>query len=71
MNDDDKKKLTALLDYWVEHNAEHGEEFREWADRAREPEDSAVREELLDAVGFMTKQNDSLVRARQKLGDSA
>ena len=31
MDDSDRKKLETLLNYWVEHNDEHGAEFKEWA----------------------------------------
>ena len=26
-------RLHILLDYWIEHNREHEQEFREWADK--------------------------------------
>ena len=28
---DVQEKLHVLLDYWIEHNQEHEEEFRDWA----------------------------------------
>jgi hypothetical protein len=28
-------KLRALLPHWIEHNAEHAAEFRNWAEKAR------------------------------------
>jgi len=30
----DEEKLTVLLQHWIEHNAAHGEEFGQWAQRA-------------------------------------
>jgi hypothetical protein len=31
----DQSKLRALLPHWIEHNAEHAAEFRNWAEKAR------------------------------------
>ena len=42
MGMDEKAKLKKLLNYWVEHNREHSEEFREWADRAKAMGDTEV-----------------------------
>ena len=33
------EKLAVLLPHWIEHNAEHAESFRAWADRARDAGD--------------------------------
>jgi hypothetical protein len=30
----DLEKLRVLLPHWIEHNAEHAAEFRQWAERA-------------------------------------
>ena len=38
MGDRDRKKLEILLGYWIEHDTEHGEEFKEWAVKAKESE---------------------------------
>jgi hypothetical protein len=29
-----REKLLVLLPHWIEHNSEHAEEFRDWADGA-------------------------------------
>jgi nickel/cobalt exporter len=52
---DDKTRLKALLSYWVEHNREHSQEFREWADRAGQMGEGAVAKDLMKAVGDMEK----------------
>lgn len=31
----DIEKLRVLLPHWIEHNAEHADEFLTWAERAR------------------------------------
>ncbi len=68
MNDDDREKLRILLDYWVKHNSEHGEEFREWAEKASSFGDKAIYDELMAAVEQMGKANIPLQKALDMLG---
>ena len=63
MDKDEKDKLRILLDYWIKHNKEHGEEFKEWAEKAKNLGDIAIYEELMAAVEQMDKANIPLVRA--------
>jgi nickel/cobalt exporter len=55
MVSDDKTRLKTLLSYWVEHNREHSQEFRDWADRAEKMGEPGVSRDLLKAVGDMEK----------------
>jgi hypothetical protein len=66
MTGEDSMKLGTLLNYWIEHNEEHGQEFKEWAEKIR-PDDSGVAEELLQAASEMDKATGYLVRARERL----
>ena len=59
----DKEKLLKLLDYWMEHNTEHGDEFKEWAERAEGWAGAAVRDDLLAAAQQMESANEFLLRA--------
>ncbi len=68
MDSDERRKLAALLNYWVKHNVEHGEEFREWADKAGKMGEAVVQNSLHEAADLMFKANESLEGARQKLG---
>ena len=54
MNEVDK--LRVLIPHWIEHNEEHAGEFRRWA------------EEAGDAADFMSRVNQSLAVALDKLG---
>lgn len=36
MGDIDARELESRLGYWIHHNREHGDEFREWAGKAGE-----------------------------------
>jgi hypothetical protein len=67
MDQAESDKLRVLLDYWVKHNREHGEEFREWAEKAKSFGEIAVHDELMEACEEMGKANSSLLRALEKL----
>ena len=68
MDKDEKNKLKTLLSYWIEHNREHGMEFKEWADKMP---GSAEAEELLRAVRSMDEAGESLQRALKIIGKEA
>ena len=61
MNEIDK--LRMLLPHWIEHNAEHAEEFQRWADQA-----GPARDALLDAARLAGDANAQLQDALEKLG---
>ena len=65
MGNDDLAKLKTLLGYWIEHNQEHGQEFREWAEKVAGPGD--IGEDLRQAAEEMDKASQILSRARDKL----
>lgn len=65
MSNDDMAKLKTLLGYWIEHNQEHGQEFREWADKVTGADD--VGEDLRQAAEEMDKASQFLSRARERL----
>jgi hypothetical protein len=57
-NSDHIKKLSVMLPHWIEHNADHAQEFREWAEGA----ESAARF-LEQAAAMMEQVNLSLSSA--------
>ena len=65
MATDDITKLKTLLGYWIEHNHEHGQEFREWAEKVAGPGD--IGEDLRQAAEEMDKASQLLSRAKEKL----
>jgi len=67
MDQAESDKLRVLLDYWVKHNREHGEEFREWAEKAGSSGEIAVHDDLMEAHEEMGKANASLLKALEKL----
>lgn len=67
MDKSEIEKLKILLDHWIEHNKEHGDEFREWAQKAKDFGEAVVQEDMLDAAQYMDKASESLLRALEEL----
>ncbi len=67
MSSDEKEKLKTLLKYWIEHNREHSDEFKEWAEKAEKMGEGEVGGEILKAVGNMDKVTDILSGILRKL----
>ena len=67
MSNDDKTKLKSLLDYWIDHNEEHSQEFKEWAEKARDMGEVAVADEILLAVQNMDRVTEILSGTVKKL----
>jgi nickel/cobalt exporter len=67
MDKSEIEKLKILLNHWIEHNKQHGEEFREWAEKARALGEVAVQKEMLGAAQYMDKASESLLRALEEL----
>jgi hypothetical protein len=70
MADDERAKLRALLHYWVEHNREHGQEFREWADKARNFGEAEIAAEILQAARDMDKASQLLSKSLKRLEEA-
>jgi hypothetical protein len=64
--DDIEKKLRALIDYWIEHNGEHEQEFRDWADKAAASSAEVARQLQKTAIK-MASVSDELEKAKQAL----
>ena len=60
---DEVKKLRVLLPHWIEHNGEHAEEFRRWAEQAGPAQDA-----LLAAAALVEQANGRLGEALDQLG---
>ena len=66
--DETLARLRILLGHWIDHNREHGEEFREWADRAKEVGEAGAADDIAQAAREMEKAGGLLARALEKLG---
>jgi rubrerythrin len=66
---DVQDKLKVLLDYWIEHNSEHEQEFRDWADKVGSLS-SEVAQQLQKAATKMAAVSNELTKAKQALSKS-
>jgi hypothetical protein len=57
------EKLRVLIPHWIEHNEEHAEDFRRWAELAGE-----ASQDILLAAENVDHANQALVNAMEKLG---
>jgi len=64
--DDIQEKLNILLDYWIEHNSEHEQEFRDWADKVASLS-GEVALQLQEAATKMAAASNDLMKAKQAL----
>ena len=69
MDEKDLKKLSILLEHWIEHNEEHAGEFREWAEKGNEFQNGSVSEKVAAAADGMMKANESLRDAIKALSE--
>ena len=67
MNEDEKIQLKTMLNYLIDHNEEHSQEFREWAEKAKTSGESEVCDQILQAADDLDRANEALNRALQKL----
>jgi hypothetical protein len=58
----DVEKLRLLIPHWMEHNLEHAEEFRRWADQA-----GSAAADIKAAAEALLQANRSLKAALEKL----
>ena len=59
-------KLLDLIEYWVEHNREHEQEFRDWAEKVASLS-GEVAKQLLEAASRMDDASACLEKARDTL----
>ena len=67
MGNDEIAKLRTLLNYWIEHNREHSQEFREWAGKVKGFGEDETYKEMLQAAREMDKASQSLLQALKRL----
>lgn len=63
---DTHHQLSSLLPYWLEHNREHREEFRQWADKTA-ADQSEVAGLLRQAADKMAEADQYLEKAHSLL----
>jgi len=64
---DEKKRLSVVIDHWIEHNESHMAEYRKWAQKAEALGLNAVKAEIENAVEKLDQCNHSLQKAMKGL----
>ncbi|MDY7080595.1 MAG: hypothetical protein SXV54_27250 [Chloroflexota bacterium] len=64
----DIEKLRALLPHWIEHNKEHADSFRTWAERARAAGKDQLAAHIEAAAQKMEAANGDLGGAIERVG---
>jgi len=60
---EEKEKLSLLLVYWIEHNKEHGKDFKRWAEKAKGFDEIDAYGWIMEAVKHMEEVNECLFKA--------
>ena len=60
---DQKKKLSVVIEHWIEHNESHMGEYKKWAQTAGELGLDKVRAEIEEAMGKLSQSNKHLEKA--------
>jgi hypothetical protein len=60
---DQKKKLSVVIEHWIEHNESHMGEYKKWAHTAGELGLDLVKAEIEEAVGKLSQSNQHLEKA--------
>jgi len=60
---DQKKKLSVVIEHWIEHNESHMGEYKKWAHTAGELGLDLVKAEIEEAVEKLSQSNKHLGKA--------
>ena len=60
---DQKKKLSVVIEHWVEHNESHMGEYKRWAQTAGELGLDLVKAEIEKAMEKISQSNEHLEKA--------
>ena len=60
---DQKKKLSVVIEHWIEHNESHMGEYKKWAQTAGELGLDLVKTEIEEAVEKLSQSNKHLGKA--------
>jgi t-SNARE complex subunit (syntaxin) len=60
---DQKKKLSVVIEHWIEHNESHKGEYERWAQTAGDLGLDSVKTEIEEAVEKLSQSNQHLEKA--------
>jgi hypothetical protein len=64
---DQKKKLSVVIEHWIEHNESHMGEYKKWAQTAGELGLGLVKNEIEGALEMISQSNQHLEKALKAL----
>lgn len=64
---EDKKKLSVVIEHWMEHNEGHMAEYKKWAEKAGQLGLESVGMNIRKAIEDLNRCNLSLKEALKKL----
>ncbi|MGZ3495350.1 MAG: hypothetical protein ACXU9L_11970 [Thermodesulfobacteriota bacterium] len=67
---DQKKKLSVVIEHWIEHNEAHMGEYKKWAHTAGELGLDSVKMEIEGAMQKISQSNQHLNRALKAIPPS-
>jgi hypothetical protein len=62
-----KKKLSVVIEHWIEHNDSHMGEYKKWAQTAAELGLDSVKAEIEEAIEKISQANQHLAKAERIL----
>ncbi len=62
-----KKKLSVVIEHWIEHNQSHEGEYRKWAQTAGELGLDSIKAEIEEAVKKISEANRHLAEALKRV----
>ena len=63
----EKGRLKVILTSWAEHNKQHSEKFRKWAEKAKNAESEPIYNRVLQAAKELEKANEQLSQVLTEL----
>ncbi len=64
---EEKKRLSVVIEHWIEHNQSHMDEYKKWAQKASTLNLRGVQTEIEEAIGKLSLVNQHLEKAMKAL----
>lgn len=68
---DQKRKLSVVIEHWIEHNEAHMGEYKKWAQTAGELGLDSVKAEIERAMAKISQSNQHLNNALKAISSSS
>ena len=67
---EEKRRLSVVIEHWIEHNQSHMGEYKKWAQKASTLNLRNVQNEIEEAIGKLSLVNSHLEKAMKALTSS-